>query len=170
MTNHALYILVAVSAGGLLATKSGLNARLSVLTRDTLLATTAGLFAGLVCVGGLLVASTRELPQSASLTRIPLYLWTVGGALTAAASLSVYWLIPRLGITSVVAIGLAGQLVTSLVAGQLGWFGLPPAELTPSKQLGAVAVLAGALAVSLPRTREPAVGPHEPSPPSREVS
>ena len=134
--------------GGLLAAKSGLNARLSVLTQDILLATTAGLLAALLCVSGLLVVSAHETLPQASLARIPLYLWGAGGVLTAAASLSVYWLIPRFGITSVIALGLAGQLVTSLIAGHLGWFGMPRSDVTLPRLVGAAAVLAGALAVT----------------------
>ncbi len=145
MTN-SLYSLVAFTAGGMLAMQAGFNARLGVLTRNTLLASASAMLTAFLCVSALYLASRRR--EEARPIGIPRYLWVIGGVLSAVAVTAVYWLVPRLGISAVVVLALVGQLITSLVAGHFGWFELPRARLDSTKLLGASALLAGALLVT----------------------
>ena len=62
----------------------------------------------------------------------------VGGALGGVALALIYALVPRVGLDAVVVLALVGHLLTSLLAGHLGWLDLPRARLTPRKLLGAL--------------------------------
>ena len=66
------------------------------------------------------------------------------GALALAA---MYWLIPRLGIGTTIAMVLCGQLALALVAGHRGWLGQEPVPLTATRALGAIALVAGILLI-----------------------
>lgn len=143
---HPIYAVVAFSAGGMLAMQAGFNARLGVLAESTLLASTSAMLTAFLCVGALCLVARR--PTRARTGRVPAYLWGIGGVLSALAVTAVYWLVPRLGISAVVVLALVGQLLTSLVAGHFGWFGLPRSRFDSTKLLGASALLGGALLVT----------------------
>lgn len=141
-----LSCLAAFAAGSMLAAQAGFNARLGVLTHSTLLASVSATLTAFLCLGLLWLA--RPARASTRPRQVPPYLWGVGGALSALALTAIYWLVPKLGISAVVVLVLVGQLITSLVAGHFGWFGLPSARLDSTKLLGAAVLLAGALLVT----------------------
>lgn len=134
--NTALLTLVALLAGAALAAQATANARLGVLLRSPLAATGFAFFASLVVTLVALTSARRPLPGAALAADVPIYLWFVGGLLSAFGVGAFYWLIPQLGVARVVGIGLVGQLAFSSVASHLGWFGLPVVSMDATRLAG----------------------------------
>jgi transporter family-2 protein len=106
------------------------------------------------CVGtaGLLVLClifVRQSTDLAALGTLPLYV-LIGGGLLGAMYVTVNLILaPRIGVAAIMALGIAGQLVTALLLDRLGAFGLAERGLTAGRVGGALLVMAGALMVRL---------------------
>ena len=141
-----LELLLAGLVGVLIATQAGLTADLGRHLGSPLLATLAAFGLGLASAAVGALVFTRRLPTTADLRAVPPHLW-VGGTLGALALAAMYWLIPRLGIGTTIAMVLCGQLALALVAGHRGWLGQEPVPLTATRALGAIALVAGILLI-----------------------
>jgi transporter family-2 protein len=84
-----------------------------------------------------------------ALKHLPLYMLLGGGLLGAFYVTMALILAPRIGIASVMALGIAGQLVAALLLDRFGMFGLLERGLTTGRVGGVVLVFAGALMVRL---------------------
>lgn len=135
--------LLALLAGAAIAVQAGLNASLGKQLGNPLFATVVAFGAGLGFTLLATLAVVRQLPDADVLQTVPLYLWFASGLLSASALVSLYWLIPRMGLGVTMSFVLTGQLLAALLAGHNGWFHLPVAPLTPTKLAGAAALLAG---------------------------
>jgi transporter family-2 protein len=104
------------------------------------------LVAGVTGVALLLVVR-QSADGIASAVRQPVWLW-LGGALSAFIVLSFTVATPRIGVTAVIALAIAGQLLMAAVIDALGLFGFERAPLHWPRILGIV-LLAGGAALSL---------------------
>jgi transporter family-2 protein len=77
----------------------------------------------------------------------PAWLW-IGGTLSAFIVVTITYATPRVGVTAVVAILIAGQLAASLAIDRFGWFGADRIALSWPRLLGIV-LLAGGAALTL---------------------
>lgn len=78
-----------------------------------------------------------------------MHLW-FSGALFSVVGISLYYYsIPRLGMASMISLGLFGQLLFSVIAGHFGWFGMPPTPISITKVLGVTAMTVGILLINL---------------------
>ena len=75
--------------------------------------------------------------------RQPVWLWT-GGALSAFIVLAVTVGPPRIGVTSTVALVIAGNLVMAALIDRFGWLGNRQIDLDWSRALGLLLLVAGA--------------------------
>lgn len=142
-----LHISLALLAGAAIALQAGLNTSLGQRLGSPLYATVVAFGAGFGFAA--LVALLRARVAAGPVWRgVPPYLWFVGGLLGVFALASFYWLIPRLGIGTTLSLTLTGQLLVALVAGHLGWFGLPPAPLSTLRLVGAGTLVLGILMVT----------------------
>jgi transporter family-2 protein len=74
----------------------------------------------------------------------------LGGGLLGAIYVTVNLVLaPRIGVAAIMALGIAGQLVTALLVDRLGLFELVERDLSIGRVGGAVLVLVGALMVRL---------------------
>jgi transporter family-2 protein len=73
----------------------------------------------------------------------PAWLW-IGGTLSAFIVLTITFATPRIGVTAIVAILIAGQLTASLAIDRFGWFGFDRIPLGWPRVLGIVLLAAGA--------------------------
>jgi bacterial/archaeal transporter family-2 protein len=69
----------------------------------------------------------------------------IGGAAVIAVSLVA---VRSLGVAGVVSLLIAGQLVISVLADRLGWFGVAQVGLTPGRLVGVVLVAVGTLLIT----------------------
>ena len=137
--------LLAMLVGGALTIQVGMNATLARTIGSPLWASAVSFVIGLVAlVGFATVAGSRA--STGTLGQMPAWAW-MGGLLGAIYVASVTMLGPRLGGMTMVALVIAGQLTVALVVDQFGILGYPQIAVTPTRLLGAVLLLAGALLV-----------------------
>jgi transporter family-2 protein len=146
-----MIFLLALLSGGAIAVQATMNARLGQLLGSPLYATTVAFGVGFVLVATVALVYSRLVAPPRGLAAVPLQLWCAGGLLGTLALVSLYWLIPKIGIGPTVSLALAGQLLVALVAGHLGWFGLPRTPITATRAVGAGALLLGAFLVQRPQ-------------------
>ena len=138
--------LLAMLVGGALTVQIGMNATLARAIGSPLWAAVVNFSIGLVALIGIAVLAGSRASTD-TLGQVPAWAW-VGGVLGATYVASMTVLGPRLGGMTVVALVLAGQLTVALVVDRFGILGYPQVAVTPTRLLGAVLLLAGALLVA----------------------
>ena len=138
---------LSVLAGAAITLQAAMNARLGVHLKNPLLATAiAFLLAGFFTVLFML-ASTRQFPVAADVKTIPMYLW-FGGILSAFGVGTYYYLIPKMGVGSVMTYALSGQLFLAVIAGHFGWFDQPSHPITLRVFIGMAAMVLGIVLIN----------------------
>ena len=146
--NQGINIFLAIVGGIFLAVQGGLNAQLGVYLKSPILATlVAFVFSSLFAL--VIVATSLKGGVDMGLFKtVPVYLW-FSGAFFSVLGISLYYhTIPRLGISTMISLGLFGQLVFSTVAGHFGWFGLPQEPFELKRILGVAAMTVGILLIN----------------------
>ena len=143
-----VFILMAFVIGLVIPLQSAINSSL----RDTL--HSGSVLAALVsfAVGtlALLVASVLTGQPFAALGGLPRVAWWewLGGALGAFFVFGSTLLAPRIGVAAMIALIVAGQVISSLVFDRYGLLGLPVRSISGVRLAGAVLILAGAVLVN----------------------
>lgn len=146
--NTTAFVILALVGGVFLAAQGGFNTQLGVLLNSPLLAsTTVYLFSTTFALGAVLL-SVNEFPSISELRTIPTYLWFTGALLSLIGITLYYYTIPKLGLSTMISLGLCGQLIFSLIAGHFGWFNLPvePADL--KRIFGVVIMIIGIVLIN----------------------
>lgn len=139
--------LLSILAGALIAIQAGINSQLGVILKNSLLATViAFMVSALISLIGLLAIS-KNLPTNEVIRSVPLHFW-FGGAISAFGVGLFYFLIPKMGVGSMMSLALTGQLITAVLISHFGWFGLPESTLSLSKCLGVFAMISGILLIN----------------------
>lgn len=147
MTSSWALLALMVAAGALIAFQSPVNASL---------ARSVGVFeaalVSFVIGAGLLLIAVLLLGKGdlRAVARVPAW-QLAGGALGAAYITAIILVVPRIGVASLMATALAGQLAAALVIDQMGWFGVEPHPLDARRVAGVVLLF---LAVVLLNTRK----------------
>jgi transporter family-2 protein len=146
MNNPLLYILLALAAGICIPTQAGINAQLSHWTRSPTLAAGVSFAVGTVCLALYVITTRIPLPPVAGLGAAPWWIWS-GGALGAFFVASTIFLVPKLGATTMLALVLAGQMLTSLLLDHFGAFAFPVHPISLPRVLGVFMVAAGVVLI-----------------------
>jgi transporter family-2 protein len=136
-----LYVVLAVVAGAGLAAQVVVNAELRATTGSALWAAVISFFVGLTGLV-LVTAITREPLAIAGWGRAPWWTWT-GGLLGAVYILLAAALARQLGAALLLALVIAGQVITSVVIDHYGWFGAPVHRLSAGRIIGALLLITG---------------------------
>ncbi|MDO9354822.1 MAG: DMT family transporter [Solirubrobacteraceae bacterium] len=72
----------------------------------------------------------------------------LGGVIGAAFVLLALVAVPKIGAGPLTAAAVSGQLIMAVVIDRFGWIGVPQHDLTPSRVIGVVLLIAGLLLVS----------------------
>lgn len=143
-----ILIALAITGGIFLAIQGGLNAQLGVMLKNPLMAasiafafSTVLTFAGLVMISGFSVSMVQ-------IKQVPVYLWFTGAIFSVAGISIYYYTIPRLGISSMISLGLSGQLILSVIAGHFGWFNMPQETINLQKIMGIVAMISAIILIN----------------------
>lgn len=139
--------ILAIVAGAAITVQAGMNARLGVLFKNPLLATATAFFVACVFTLAFTMATQRQLPNLSDVKAIPTYLW-FGGVLSAFGVGSFYFLIPKMGVGSLMSLALTGQLVLAVVASHFGWFEQPLKPITLKTIVGLVAMIIGIILIN----------------------
>ena len=122
--NNSTLLLLSFSVGVMVVIQGGINSRLGILLNNSLLATLIALTMAASFTLIAVLISVRQFPSMYQLREIPVYMWVSGGLLSFLAVTLFYYVIPKVGISTAVTFGLAGQLLFAAIAGHFGWFNI----------------------------------------------
>jgi transporter family-2 protein len=140
-----LPVLLVIFAGGMIAVQAPTNAMLAKAGGSPVLAAlisfavgTAALFAAWLAAG--------NKPPAASFAGLPWYAW-MGGLYGATYVAVAAYAAPKIGLASLITIGIAGQIAMALWLDHIGALGLPREPISLGRLLGAALVVAGVVLV-----------------------
>jgi len=138
-------ILLVFLAGGLVALQAPTNAMLAKAGGSAILAALISFSVGTVA---LLVAwgASGSRPGTAAFAGLPWYAW-IGGLYGAVFVAVAAYAAPKIGVASLVTIGIAGQIAMALWLDHLGAMGLTREPINFGKVAGALLVIAGVVLV-----------------------
>lgn len=85
----------------------------------------------------------KEVPSFELIRTVPLYLYVIVGLLSSFALATFYFVIPKIGILTMLSFALSGQLIFSLISSNFGWFSLPVSPISIAKVVGVGSMLLG---------------------------
>ncbi|HEX2764936.1 MAG TPA: DMT family transporter [Allosphingosinicella sp.] len=132
-------------SGALVALQAPTNAMLSRAVGSPVNAALVSFAVGTLALAAVALALGVR-PAGATVRSLPWYAWT-GGLYGAVFVAVAAFAAPRFGIAYFVVVAIAGQLAMALLLDRLGAFGLDQIEISPSRILGVLLVLAGAVLV-----------------------
>lgn len=144
-----LFTLVALVAGGMIALQAPINAEAASRLGHPITAAAMSFCVGTVVLIALVLLFARSSTNLGALQSMPLYMLLGGGLLGAVYVTVNLMLAPKIGVAAVMALAIAGQLVTALFLDRFGLFELMQRELSLGRVGGAALVLVGALMVRL---------------------
>lgn len=145
--NNPILLLLSFSMGIMVVIQGGVNARLGVLLNNSLLATCTALTMSASFTLIAVLINVRQFPSMHQIREIPLYMWITGGVLSFLAVTLFYYIIPKVGISTAVTFGLAGQLLFAAIAGHFGWFNMPLEPITVKKIAGLFVMIVGVILI-----------------------
>ncbi|MGK0308660.1 MAG: transporter family-2 protein [Urechidicola sp.] len=146
--NQLTLTFLAFIGGVFLAIQGGLNAQLGVLLKNPLLASLVAFFCSTFFASLFLIFSFQSIPNTAQLKEVPHYLWFTGALFSVLGISLYYYTIPKLGISTMISLGLFGQLTFSVIAGHFGWFGMQVELLNTKRMIGVFAMVFGIILIN----------------------
>ncbi|WP_171041079.1 DMT family transporter [Pseudoalteromonas aurantia] len=149
MSNLGIYLLLPFSIviGFSLASQAGVNAQLRVALHSPIQAAFISFLIGTIVLGIIASIQGGAWFKPNAFTTIPWWAWLGGlfGAFNIAMSI---FLAPKLGAMVLAISIVCGQIIASLALDQNGWLGYPQIDITPSRIIGALFVIAGMLLIT----------------------
>jgi transporter family-2 protein len=143
-----LLTLLALTGGVFLAIQAGFNSQLGNILKQPVLAVISSSISSVIFGIIFLFIFEKVSVQSLVTTQFPWYLWFIGGLFSVIGIYIYFYTIPKIGISKMIALGLCGQLIFSLIAGKYGWLNLPVEPITTKRLLGTVAMLIGIILIN----------------------
>jgi transporter family-2 protein len=140
-----LPILLVLFGGAMIAVQAPTNAILAKAGGSPVLAALISFLVGTV---GLLVVwlGSGNRPGATAFAGLPWYAW-LGGLYGAFFVAIAAYAAPRIGLASLITIGVAGQIIAALWLDHIGALGLPREPVSLGKVAGALLVVAGVVLV-----------------------
>lgn len=143
-----LYLLFAFAIGCAIPMQAAINNQLkSYLDGSTLMASLVSFTVGTIALAVIAAGTGQRWQSLGSLGEAKSWQLT-GGLLGAIFVFGTTLLAPRIGVAKMVALIIAGQVLVSLLMDHEGWLGLAVREITLTRALGALLVVAGVLLVN----------------------
>ena len=140
-----LPVLLVIFAGGMIAVQAPTNAMLAKAGGSPVLAALISFAVGTVALFAAWLASGNR-PQAVTFGGLPWYAW-LGGLYGATYVAVAAYAAPRIGLASLITIGIAGQIAMALWLDHIGALGLPREPVSLGRLLGAALVIAGVVLV-----------------------
>ena len=138
-------MLLVLLAGGLIALQAPTNAILAKAGGSPVLAALISFGVGTLALLVVWLVSGNR-PGASAFRRIPWYAW-LGGFYGATFVAVAAYAAPKIGLGSLITIGIAGQIVMALYLDHVGALGLPRDPLSLGRIAGALLVIAGVVLV-----------------------
>ncbi len=143
----AALVLLALTAGGLVALQSGINNTLRTVLRAPIGATLVSFSVGVAVLLVMIVVTREGVPLAADLRSVPWWGY-LGGAFGVVGVAGTILLVPRLGAATTVALSITGQMLVSLVLDAASLLGVSYRPVTVERVIGAIVVVLGAILIS----------------------
>jgi len=138
-------ILLVLFGGAMIAVQAPTNAMLAKAGGSPVLAALISFGVGTVALLATWLASGNR-PGTSAFASLPWYAW-VGGLYGAFFVAIAAYAAPRIGLASLITIGVAGQIAAALWLDHIGALGLPREPINLGRVLGALLVVAGVVMV-----------------------
>ncbi|MEA3067367.1 MAG: bacterial/archaeal transporter family-2 protein [Sphingomonadales bacterium] len=138
-------ILLVLAAGGMIALQAPTNAMLARAGGSPVLAALISFAVGTIALFVAWLASGQR-PGEAAFARLPWYAW-LGGLYGAMYVAVAAYAAPRIGLASLITIGIAGQIVSAMLLDHFGALGLPRDPFSLVRLAGAALVVLGVILV-----------------------
>ncbi|MEE9319225.1 MAG: DMT family transporter [Granulosicoccus sp.] len=142
MTAHYVLIPIMLIAGGLAATQSAINSQLSRMIGSPIQASFISFLVGTLALLVILLFVRDGVPSFSRVVHIP-PMYLLGGLCGVAFITTVIFLVPLIGVVNVLFVGLAGQMIMSVLIDHYGWLGIAPHPLNFLRFFGLLLILAG---------------------------
>lgn len=142
MTNISL-VLLSILSGVLILLQSSLSGQLSKYTQSPFISSLALYSMSSLVMIVIAIFFKLRLPSYELLRDVPKHLWIAGSFFSIIGLTIVYWLMPIIGVSKVVAGIITGQLIGGMIISHFGLFGLPVVEIDRLKIFGIVFLLIG---------------------------
>ena len=150
--DHSPLILVAatlavVAGGAAIAVQAPINGALNRALADPILTACVSFFVGFVALLAIWLVSLAVRGQGYAppeLSALPAWIW-LGGVLGTVYVMATIWSVPKLGVLTLVAAAVFGQLAASLIIDAVGAFGLAARAISPTRILAVLMVMGGLL-------------------------
>lgn len=137
--------LLVLFAGGMIALQAPTNVMLARAGGSPVLAALISFAVGTLSLLAVWLASGHR-PGVTPFAALPWYAW-LGGLYGAAYVAIAAYAAPRLGLATLITIGIAGQVLVALWLDHVGALGLPRMAISPARVAGAALVIVGVLLV-----------------------
>lgn len=140
-----LPVLLVIFAGGMIAVQAPTNAMLAKAGGSPVLAALISFAVGTAALFAAWLAGGNK-PPAASFAGLPWYAW-MGGLYGATYVAVAAYAAPKIGLASLITIGIAGQIAMALWLDHIGALGLPREPVSLGRLLGAALVVVGVVLV-----------------------
>jgi transporter family-2 protein len=143
----AIWSLLGVAAGMLIALQSPINAQLSHSLGMPLAAASASFIAGTIVLLALTLIVQQANGTTIAWRAPPLWMFFAGGIMGATYVTVALILTPKIGTAATMAFVVSGQLIAGMMLDKFGFFGLAVRELSLGRVAGACLLVLGALLI-----------------------
>jgi transporter family-2 protein len=140
-----LPVLLVIFAGGMIAVQAPTNAMLAKAGGSPVLAALISFAVGTIALFTAWLAGGSR-PTPSSFAGLPWYAW-LGGLYGATYVAVAAYAAPKIGLASLITIGIAGQIAMALWLDHIGALGLPREPVSLGRLIGAAFVVAGVVLV-----------------------
>jgi len=141
------YVALALAAGFCLPTQAGINSRLNLWTQSPILAAAISFAVGTLALIIYALFLRVSMPSFSSMGQHPWWVWS-GGLLGAFLVASTVVLAPRLSAGTMIALIVAGQMITSIVLDHFGLVGYSVHPVNVLRLAGVVLLVGGVVLIS----------------------
>lgn len=137
-----VYTFIVLVVGFLLAVQGSINTQLTTFLRHPLQGALVNFIVGFICLLTLNVVLHTQVPDWGQVKAAPWHLF-IGGMLGALFVSSVIFFIPKIGVSTVLAASIAGQLIAASIIDHFGFFGLNVHSISAGRVAGILLLLGG---------------------------
>ncbi len=144
MSNYIkfLFTIIVLVIGCFAAIQGSINTQLTTYLKNPLQGALVNFLVGTICLIALNFIFRTQIPDWNLVKTAPWYLF-IGGMLGAIFVSSSIFFISKIGVTTVLAASIAGQLIAAAVIDHYGYFGLTVHPISVQRIIGIVLLLSG---------------------------
>ncbi|MFV0376481.1 MAG: DMT family transporter [Mangrovibacterium sp.] len=136
------YTFLVLLVGSILAIQGSINTQLTSYLKHPMQGALVNFTVGFLSLIALNLIFRTQMPDWEQVRSAPWYLF-IGGILGSVFVSSVIFFIPQIGVTTVLAAAIAGQLITAALIDHFGFLGLAVHPISSGKIVGIVLLLVG---------------------------